>query len=1823
MLRAERFCPTQVFVNQETPTMNVTTTSAQTHNWDVLAQLALYGQRAPAGLDTQSLIQQLADLIRSYLPHPWGVLASIEAGQMSTWAAWGLPDDEAARIAQWNGEGAHHQSIAYPLYADNEEVGVLRLGPTSGPHAATNQQFYQALAAQLGLLVRARQQAAPVMQNGERRPPGITQAQRLERIGQDVATARTTPEMLEHIAASLTVFFPVDAYTIAFYSTEYDELTATLTMQDGEQAMSTVPLPPQPNSVLAQVLESRAPILNQDAASSSGAWLGMPLLTTSDELLGALVLHRPTPGMYAEHEQMLLRAVAGQVALSVQNGRLLEHTREQVLQLDLINHVSSVVASTHEMETVYRAVLDTMVQATGVDQAGLMLYDREAGTGTMIAEQVPTGGVLAGLTIELDNGPIFAWLDAHMMPLVAPDALREKRFDRWKPLLRKLNIGSLAIVPLRLGESTIGNIILAYVGRRAHFRTQHLTFCQTVANHVATVIEKDQLFEQAQENARALEVKVGELSTLLESAGILGSLLQPEDVLKSLTDLVSRQLRVASVALWTIRGEVLVPTALYGLNVPNPDTLHLPIGEGLTGSVAESGLPLIIHDIHEYRAEHHPGFFGQDNGMTSYMGVPIFYRDRVIGVLSVMSAERREFNHDEKMLLMGLAGQAAVALENARLFQERERRIAQLTTINQISAAVNATLELDDLLLVLAEGIGEVLDTTWSFIGLYEEVRFDIDDSLICMRVMRNGGDLHLSTRTVSIDGRGLIDGVVLKFEPLLIQSADNLAAYVREHRVRDANWELNSAELSALDVPFASCLSVPIVQGGHVLGVVHLQHEQPYAYDEDDQSFLSTVASQAAVAISNARLFEERERRLRELSVLKDISSAISATMDLRVMLENLRHELGQAIDISTSMFGLYDEKTDLLTATVCYDRGRPIHLAPTTLADDASASGWVVQNRQPLLLHTLEQCRQLGFDDFGFSMFDIRSPQTGLRLPEIEVAQSFLVVPILAGDTVLGVINIQSYTPYAFDQDDLRFVLTVANQTAVTISNVHLFIERGRRIEELATFNEMIRALSSTVNLDELPDLIYEQTSRLLDTTNFALALVDSERNEVRMPLLTQQGKHCPVPDSYEESTLSSEGGYAFPVAPEGFPHWEMLMHLTWRVINLREPLLMQGKDLPSGEWVQDMWSEQPSSSSATALPGTPHVWLGVPMVAADHVIGVLALQSYTTQAAYGPDEIRLLSTIAASAAIVVENARLFEQISNLASDLERRVAERTTELASANEQLLEEKERLETVHAITLELTASLDLDEIIGRALEMASTNLGVARGSIMLRDTQTGGLVCRALLQDRGMVHSANLPINFENGGGLANWVIENKEAVCVGDVRLDSRWVLEAGRADEVRSVVAVPLITSDSTLGVLILSSPHVDYFAESQQRLLATIANEVAIAINNAQLYNYITEMASRLAELLEQQKEETSKSRSIFQSMTEGVIMLDTNERIAVLNPAAEHMLSISADQLVEQPLEMIQAQGETEEEQQRSFQVYDALNTGLQTAKEREGIYSMSFELPEPTQIIAVNFSPVMAFDGGVYGDVAVLRDITPEIEADRAKRQFISDVSHELRTPLTAIRGYVDLLLISARENLTEQQTEFLMVAKTNASRLMDLINDILDISRFEAGKIQLSFEQVDMAAIIQDVTQSLRLEAEKKHMTVKVEIAESLPTIEADQKRLTQVAFNLYSNAIKYTFDGGAIAVRAFLNPAGLMQIEVEDTGVGMSPPQLQKLFRPFYRADNPLRERSGGTGLGLLIAKSIVEEHGGEMWVTSELHKGSTFCFVLPLEQAKREVEE
>jgi signal transduction histidine kinase len=227
------------------------------------------------------------------------------------------------------------------------------------------------------------------------------------------------------------------------------------------------------------------------------------------------------------------------------------------------------------------------------------------------------------------------------------------------------------------------------------------------------------------------------------------------------------------------------------------------------------------------------------------------------------------------------------------------------------------------------------------------------------------------------------------------------------------------------------------------------------------------------------------------------------------------------------------------------------------------------------------------------------------------------------------------------------------------------------------------------------------------------------------------------------------------------------------------------------------------------------------------------------------------------------------------------------------------------------------------------------------------------------------------------------------------------------------------------------------------------------------------------------------------------------------------------------------------------------------------------------------------------------------------EANRLKTEFVSMVSHELRTPLTSIQGYAELLLEDQR--ITEEQRETLTIVKKNSDRLLGLVNDLLDLSRMEAGKLDLHRANLDLARLIPQVTGSLRPLIDAKRQRLKLDLSEALPAVWADQDRVTQILTNLISNAHKYTLAEGNITVAARQDD-GFVRVDVSDTGIGLSPEDQAQLFTKFFRAHERSPQAGGGTGLGLVICRLLVELHGGRITVSSAPGQGSTFSFSLPV---------
>ena len=456
-------------------------------------------------------------------------------------------------------------------------------------------------------------------------------------------------------------------------------------------------------------------------------------------------------------------------------------------------------------------------------------------------------------------------------------------------------------------------------------------------------------------------------------------------------------------------------------------------------------------------------------------------------------------------------------------------------------------------------------------------------------------------------------------------------------------------------------------------------------------------------------------------------------------------------------------------------------------------------------------------------------------------------------------------------------------------------------------------------------------------------------------------------------------------------------------------------------------------------------------------------------------------------------------------------------------------------------------------------------------------------------------------------------------------------------RLKSVSDYFNVPLIIQEKPVGMINISSTKRDTFSEYDIRLLYTIANQAATAID-------------RLRAVVAAEK---NKIETMVESMSDGVIMIDEKGELAIINPAARKMfaefmprnevlkacprakrrddfglrLGIQIDDSIEK-LDTIE-----------DFGISEYLRVSLTEGKKQtQEIVIAPPQTPpmkggEPSPqhtILQTNIAPVETPEGKKLGAVAVLRDVTREREIDRMKSDFISIVSHELRTPLANIKNAVSLIEIAGEVN--DNQKEFLSIATQDSDRLTRLIEQLLDISRIESGRMELNIEMVCIGEIASASFESLKHRAEEKGISIINNIPEDLPNILADKDRLQQVFSNLIDNAIKFTDKGGEINIEAkYISEAearlksgiqsgihekkdDFVEVRVIDTGIGIAPKDQEKIFDKFQQIDTLYSPRkTGGVGLGLVITKKIIEEHHGRIWVESQLDKGSQFIFVLP----------
>jgi PAS domain S-box-containing protein len=549
-----------------------------------------------------------------------------------------------------------------------------------------------------------------------------------------------------------------------------------------------------------------------------------------------------------------------------------------------------------------------------------------------------------------------------------------------------------------------------------------------------------------------------------------------------------------------------------------------------------------------------------------------------------------------------------------------------------------------------------------------------------------------------------------------------------------------------------------------------------------------------------------------------------------------------------------------------------------------------------------------------------------------------------------------------------------------------------------------------------------------------------------------------------------------------------------------------------------------------------------------------------------------------------------------------------------------------RLGVVFSATRALVESRTVEEAARRVIAALAGAGGWDAGLLWLVD-ETGEVLqllegWQAPERSRGDFIAASRRFKFRRGEGLPGRTWHLGEAAWVVNV-VEAQHYPRASLAAQsgLHASLAFPIRAGARVLGVVELLSTQVREPVPAQVQMGAVLSSLIGQFIERERAQAAVLETNERLAA-------EGARHRAILESALDAIVTMDHLGRITAFNPAAEQLFGYRCEEVMGRDMGEVIVPERLREAHRRGIARYLATEVPHVMGRRLEmpAMRRDGTEFPVELTITRIPIGGPPAFTG-------TMRDITDRLEAeaqrqelqalrqtDALKDQFLSILSHELRTPINAITGFGSILADGLAGELSDYQLAYLNKMLAGADVLLALVNDLLDMSRIQAGKFTMSPELIALAPVLEEAVASLAPLAEQKGQRLDLAIAPDLPTLVADRQRLTQVVVNLVGNAIKFTPDGGSIRVSGDLVREGgtgapaALRVAVTDNGPGIAPEDQPKVFRRFTQLDMSATRPSGGTGLGLSISKALVEAHGGTIGVESERGRGSTFWFTLPL---------
>jgi PAS domain S-box-containing protein len=817
-----------------------------------------------------------------------------------------------------------------------------------------------------------------------------------------------------------------------------------------------------------EVVRTRAPLILDDAPALYSqfkrephapagirSWLGVPLLF-GDRLIGMIALDKREPGFYSVDHARVAMAFAAQAAIAIENARLFQETRQRIRELALLFKASTAISTSLDVDTVLQATAQQVTAALAVDACALSAWDRDQNSLVMLLDYVTES--LAGrwkpdppgTIYPLEEYPSSRQMLAGRQPLVvqASDPEAEPRTLTW---MKHKGVQSLLMVPLVVRDRAIGALELMQVGAERAFTPTEISLCQTLANQAAAALENAQLF-QAERDQRELAERLRETALLVNSS------LDLQEVLELILDQLARVLPYYSGTI-----QILEPDATRVLavrNLPSNELGHrYPLDEyPYNRRLAKAKQPTIIRDVQADAQGWKPSV-GLDH-VRANIGVPLRVRDRVIGMLTIDSRQPGAYGEADARIAQTFAQQAAIAIENARLFQAERGQRELAEALREAARVMGTSLELDEILRLILDQLKRVLVYDTASVLIVQDE--NVPDLVV--------GVGYSDERLTSHEARHL-----LRDSPILRRMARDLQPVL-------------SADVRQLDgwvwVPGAqevrSWLGIPLIVHGRMIGALMVDHAQPGFYGEAEMHIAQALAQHAAQAIENARLFQA-EREQRELAeALQQAAAAVSSTLDLDQVLDHILEQVSRVIPSDAANINLIEEGCARMVRWRGYEQfGQDVHAMALPVADTP----------------TLRSMQETGETRI---VSDTATSADWVDVAEAAWIRSYAGAPIRIRGEVIGFLNVDSAVPGFFTPDHTDQLRAFADQASLALANARLFEETNRRNQELALLNRVIAASAASPDIEATLQTVCQELALAFGLSQAVAVLLGEDRRQ-----------------------------------------------------------------------------------------------------------------------------------------------------------------------------------------------------------------------------------------------------------------------------------------------------------------------------------------------------------------------------------------------------------------------------------------------------------------------------------------------------------------------------------------------------------------------------------------------------------------------------------------------------------------------------------------------------------------------------------------------------